>query len=110
MGTFGSHFRQGRRLSTMVTEDARYKLLLKSRGEDHFRRTTPPYDARFPNTNTTKICWQNYVDYHRCLKQKGEDHEPCNFFKRSYIAYCVGTEIEKNDTLLEKKSYPTRRF
>lgn len=34
-------------------------------------------DARFPNVNQTKHCWQNYVDYHKCVIAKGEDFAPC---------------------------------
>ncbi|VUC22088.1 unnamed protein product [Clonostachys rosea] len=34
-------------------------------------------DARFPNQNQTKHCWQNYVDYHKCILAKGEDFAPC---------------------------------
>lgn len=34
-------------------------------------------DARFPNMNQTKHCWQNYVDYHKCIIAKGEDFAPC---------------------------------
>lgn len=34
-------------------------------------------DARFPNVNQTKHCWQNYVDYHKCINAKGEDFKPC---------------------------------
>jgi hypothetical protein len=35
------------------------------------------YDARFPNQNQTKHCWQNYVDYHKCILAKGEEFKPC---------------------------------
>lgn len=49
---------------------------------------TAPFDARFPNTNQTRNCWQNYVDYHKCVKAKGEDYEPCNYFKRVYMSLC----------------------
>ncbi|CAG8957864.1 hypothetical protein HYFRA_00000204 [Hymenoscyphus fraxineus] len=35
------------------------------------------FDARFPNQNQTKHCWQNYVDYHKCILAKGEDFAPC---------------------------------
>lgn len=31
---------------------------------------TARFDARFPNANQTKNCWQNYVDFHKCLKIK----------------------------------------
>ena len=27
--------------------------------------------------NQTKHCWQNYVDYHKCINAKGEDFAPC---------------------------------
>jgi hypothetical protein len=27
--------------------------------------------------NQTKHCWQNYVDYHKCIIAKGEDFAPC---------------------------------
>jgi hypothetical protein len=39
--------------------------------------TTLGVDARFPNVNQTKHCWQNYVDYHKCIIAKGEDFAPC---------------------------------
>ncbi|KAI9697219.1 MAG: Cytochrome c oxidase subunit 6B [Candelina mexicana] len=35
------------------------------------------FDARFPNQNQTKHCWQNYVDYHKCILAKGEEFAPC---------------------------------
>ncbi|RKF73431.1 hypothetical protein GcM1_244099 [Golovinomyces cichoracearum] len=35
------------------------------------------YDARFPNQNQTKHCWQNYVDYGKCTLARGEDFAPC---------------------------------
>ncbi|SGY83805.1 BQ5605_C009g05656 [Microbotryum silenes-dioicae] len=38
---------------------------------------TAPFDARFPNTNQSKACFQNYVDHYRCINKKGEDFEPC---------------------------------
>jgi hypothetical protein len=31
---------------------------------------TVPFDARFPTTNQTRNCWQNYVDFYRCQKKK----------------------------------------
>ena len=31
---------------------------------------TVGFDARFPHTNQTKNCWQNYVDFHKCIKIK----------------------------------------
>ena len=56
---------------------------------------TAPFDARFPYTNQTKNCWQNYVDFHKCSKKIGEEHKYCHFFKKVYMSLCpskwVGT-------------------
>lgn len=47
-------------------------------GDEHdLTAQSPGVDARFPNTNQTKHCWQNYVDYHKCILAKGEDFAPC---------------------------------
>lgn len=45
-------------------------------------------DARFPNMNQTKHCWQNYVDYHKCIIAKGEDFAPCRQFWLAYRSLC----------------------
>lgn len=31
---------------------------------------------------------QNFVDYHKCVNAKGEDFQPCQQFKRAYMALC----------------------
>ncbi|TRY92902.1 hypothetical protein DNTS_005714 [Danionella cerebrum] len=52
---------------------------------------TAPFDARFPNQNQTKNCWQNYLDYHRCQKSldaKGIDKTPCDWYLRVYKSLC----------------------
>ncbi|KAJ5133598.1 cytochrome c oxidase polypeptide vib [Penicillium atrosanguineum] len=36
------------------------------------------YDARFPQQNQTKHCWQNYVDYYKCVEAKGDDFRPAS--------------------------------
>ena len=36
----------------------------------------------------SRNCWQNYVDFHRCHKVKGDDYEPCDYFKRIYSSLC----------------------
>ncbi len=46
------------------------------------------FDARFPNQNQTKHCWQNYVDYHKCIIAKGEDFAPCRQFFLAYRSLC----------------------
>ena len=49
---------------------------------------TVQFDARFPNTNQTKNCYQNYIDYHKCVKAKGEDFPVCQHFLRAYTTLC----------------------
>ncbi|ETS64787.1 hypothetical protein PaG_00750 [Moesziomyces aphidis] len=53
-----------------------------------FTLQTASFDARFPNQNQTKHCWQNYVDYYRCVNAKGEDFVPCKQFFRAYNSLC----------------------
>ena len=33
-------------------------------------------------------CYTNYLDYHRCRKVKGENYEPCEYFKKVYMDLC----------------------
>jgi len=68
----------------------------------------PPYDSRFPNQNQTRNCYQNYLDYHRCKKVKGEDHEPCNYYKKQYNMLCPNVWIEKWDDQIERDVFPGR--
>jgi len=66
---------------------------------------TAPFDARFPNQNQTRNCWQNYVDYHRCHKIKGEDYAPCEYFHRVYKSLCPKEWVSQWDTQLENGSF-----
>ncbi|KAL2116611.1 hypothetical protein VTJ04DRAFT_8779 [Mycothermus thermophilus] len=54
-------------------------------------------DARFPNVNQTKHCWQNYVDYHKCILAKGEDFAPCRQFWLAYRSLCPSSWYERWD-------------
>ena len=63
---------------------------------------TAPFDPRFPNTNQTKNCWQNYVDYHLCVASKGEEFKPCNYFKRIYQILCPQNWVSRWDELREE--------
>jgi len=67
---------------------------------------TIPFDPRFPNQNQTRNCWQNYVDFHRCQKLKGEDYEPCNFFAKNFQTVCPNAWIEKWNDQREKNAFP----
>lgn len=44
----------------------------------------------------TKHCWQNYVDYHKCINAKGEDFAPCRQvlhldLPKNLIVYLLGS-------------------
>ncbi|XP_076460505.1 cytochrome c oxidase subunit 6B1-like [Babylonia areolata] len=71
-----------------------------------YEMKTAPFDARFPNQNQTRNCWQNYVDYHRCKKIKGDDYEPCEYFKRVFSSLCPNAWIEKWDEQVENGTFP----
>ena len=60
---------------------------------ESIRLETAPYDPRFPNINQTKNCWQNYVDFHKCTRAKGEDYKPCYRFKRIYRILCPSSWV-----------------
>ncbi len=57
---------------------------------------TAKFDARFPNTNQTKNCYQNYLEFHRCQKHKGEDYKPCEYFKSVYQSLCPNLWVSLN--------------
>jgi len=58
---------------------------------------TAQADPRFPNQNQTKHCWQNYVDYHRCVNAKGEDFAPCKVFFSTFSSLCPTGWVQKWD-------------
>ncbi|KAI0059174.1 cytochrome c oxidase subunit VIb [Artomyces pyxidatus] len=57
---------------------------------------TAGFDARFPYTNQTRHCFQNYTDYFKCIAAKGEDFAPCKQFKRAYNSLCPSTFARLN--------------
>ncbi|KAF8199499.1 cytochrome c oxidase, subunit VIb [Pholiota molesta] len=62
--------------------------------------------ARFPNTNQTRNCFQNYTDYFKCIAAKGEDFVPCKQFKRAYNSLCPNEWIAKFDEQRENGTFP----
>ncbi|XP_060726588.1 cytochrome c oxidase subunit 6B1 [Tachysurus vachellii] len=70
---------------------------------------TAPFDARFPNTNQTRNCFQNYVDFHRCnkaLSAKGQETSPCEWYQRVYKSLCPISWVEKWDGQIQDGSFP----
>eukprot|EP00729_Bicosta_minor_P010815 gene10815-32305_t len=66
---------------------------------------TAQYDARFPNTNQTKNCWQNYVDFHKCIKIKGAGYAPCKQFLKTYLSLCPNMWVEKWNEQLDEGTF-----
>ncbi|CAF0767441.1 unnamed protein product [Didymodactylos carnosus] len=69
------------------------------------RSSSAPLDPRFPNSNQTKRCWVNYVDYHRCMDVK-QDEKICGYFKHLYKDLCPHSWVERWDEELEKGVFP----
>ncbi|KAJ5594892.1 cytochrome c oxidase subunit 6B [Penicillium hispanicum] len=64
------------------------------------------YDARFPQMNQTKHCWQNYVDYYKCVTAKGEDFRPCRQFYHAFRALCPKAWTDRWDGQREAGNFP----
>jgi cytochrome c oxidase subunit 6b len=76
-----------------------------------FKFVTAGFDARFPNQNQTKHCWQNYVDYHKCINAKGEDFKPCRQVCRcracEALPSAITTRANSNARNLETQHFLT---
>ncbi|KAJ3076036.1 Cytochrome c oxidase subunit 6B [Podochytrium sp. JEL0797] len=59
-----------------------------------------------PGPIFTKNCWQNYVDYFKCVANKGEEYAPCNQFKSVYKTLCPIKWIEQWDEQREEGTFP----
>ncbi|KAJ4994405.1 cytochrome c oxidase polypeptide vib [Stagonosporopsis vannaccii] len=57
-------------------------------------------------TNQTKHCWQNYVDYHKCIIAKGEDFAPCRQFMLAYKSLCPSGWTARWDDQREAGNFP----
>ncbi|KAM5454366.1 Cytochrome c oxidase subunit 6B [Microsporum audouinii] len=64
------------------------------------------FDARFPNQNQTKHCWQNYVDYYKCVNAKGEEFKPCRQFYLAFRSLCPKTWTDRWDDQREAGNFP----
>ncbi|XP_034950591.1 cytochrome c oxidase subunit 6B1-like isoform X2 [Chelonus insularis] len=69
-------------------------------------KKTVPFDPRFPNTNQTKNCYVNFLDFHRCAKLHGADYDACRYFKQAYLSLCPNDWHTKWDEQIEKGIFP----
>ncbi|KAH6913271.1 cytochrome c oxidase, subunit VIb [Coprinopsis sp. MPI-PUGE-AT-0042] len=68
---------------------------------------TVGFDARFPQTNQTLNCWQNYCDYFKCVAAKGDGYAPCKQFKKAYNSLCPSASpISKWDDQRDNGTFP----
>ena len=82
------------------------KRTLRELRKAHKRQA--PYDPRYPNTNQVKYCWQNFVDFQRCIKVKGEDYVPCDYFKSIYNSVCPMNWLDKWTEQLDEGRFPAK--
>jgi len=73
-----------------------------------FKFVTAGVDARFPNMNQTKHCWQTYVDYYKCINAKGEDFAPCRQFLLAYQSLCPRAWHQRWDEQREAGNFPAK--
>ncbi|CAN1748527.1 Cytochrome c oxidase subunit 6b-2 [Linum perenne] len=68
---------------------------------------TAPADIRFPANNQTRHCYARYIEYHRCLKEKDEEHKgECEKFAKYYRALCPSEWIERWNEQREQGNFP----
>lgn len=70
-----------------------------------FLETCIPYDPRFPNTNQTRNCQINYLDYQRCMHRK-KDPQYCAWYKHAYETLCIPTWVERYDEQRANGTFP----
>ncbi|XP_036690312.1 cytochrome c oxidase subunit 6B2 [Balaenoptera musculus] len=62
------------------------------------RWPTPPFDPRFPKQNQTRNCYQNFLDYHPCVKRmnrRGKSTQPCEYYFRVFHAPCPMSWVQR---------------
>ncbi|KAE8362025.1 cytochrome c oxidase, subunit VIb [Aspergillus caelatus] len=64
--------------------------------------------ANSPLHSRTKHCWQNYVDYYKCVTAKGEDFRPCRQFYHAFRSLCPKAWTDRWDTQREAGNFPVR--
>ena len=67
---------------------------------------TAPFDPRYPNANQARSCYQNYIDYLRCQKIRGDADASCEFFKKCYRSLCPNEWVERWDAQRADGTFP----
>ncbi|KAG7507780.1 cytochrome c oxidase subunit 6B1-like [Solea senegalensis] len=87
------------------------KVTLRARASDCGKKKRRQWLRTLrPNwRTTTRNCWVNYVDYHRCQKAltaKGQDTLPCEWYRRVSKSLCPSAWIQKWDEQREEGTFP----
>ncbi|DAA78718.1 TPA_exp: hypothetical protein A8136_2503 [Trichophyton benhamiae CBS 112371] len=70
---------------------------------------TKPFNwLRRPFPQPEPHCWQNYVDYHKCINAKGEEFKPCRQFFLAYRSLCPKSWTDRWDDQREAGNFPAR--
>ncbi|XP_057352569.1 cytochrome c oxidase subunit 6B2 [Manis pentadactyla] len=62
------------------------------------RFSTPPFDPRFPNQNQARNCYQNFLDFHRCVKslnRRGKSAQSCEDYFRVFRSLCPKSWVSR---------------
>ncbi|KAI3441921.1 uncharacterized protein J3R85_001980, partial [Psidium guajava] len=62
---------------------------------------TAPFDMRFPFANQTRHCYARYLEYHRCIREKGKDAPECD-----YRSICPSEWVERWNEQREQGTFP----
>jgi len=65
-------------------------------------------DPRYPNPNKTRACWDNFIDFQRCIKLKGKEHEPCMYFREEYQNYCFIDDVREWYSQIHDGTFPVK--
>lgn len=88
--------------------------------------STTPYDRRFPNTNQTKNCYQNFIDWKICAglndggsgvgadgvdvknnnSSNNNNKDPCLAFKRATLDLCPTSWVNRWEDQIEQGIFP----
>lgn len=63
---------------------------------------TAPYDPRFPNRNQARHCFVRFNEYYKCVYERGEEHQRCQFYQKAYQSLCPSDWLEAWSELREK--------
>jgi len=65
-----------------------------------------PHLRWLSQTNQTKHCWANYVEFHKCEILKGKDDKACRRFDQTYRSLCPEEWVEEWEQQRASLTFP----